>query len=388
MDRRAMSASRSPRRANSEMGSAEVAAGGRVSRRGFRYRRAMARPRSILGLLFHLVMLHLRRRPLWLATAGLALAVIAWPRGADRAPRGGLQLAVVQDGFLSTHPTDGGRRVIELDPQGRERGAAIVRHADDQRIVGTTAGATVAWQADRKVHLARVVDDRDEGTWGKSVRQLCDGIASNDARFAVGWLESDDSVWIVHGPVTASAAADAGAFDVASPSAELVRSDWCGVASADQNVALLWRAADKLKFAMCTKRRCSGLIASFKLDRRLPILGFGCLGNACLIATRDDAGNPRIALLTETSKMKWTRPLDATGATVSVLGIGDRAFAVGYATKAGAEIVRIDRTGAATPLWRDAAATGAPAVMWSSGRLLIAHHHGDALVHETLALAR
>jgi hypothetical protein len=31
------------------------------------------------------------------------------------------QPSVLRDGFVVSHPADGGRRVIELDPQGAER---------------------------------------------------------------------------------------------------------------------------------------------------------------------------------------------------------------------------------------------------------------------------
>src|SRR5437868_4933144 len=184
----------------------------------------MARPRSILGLLFRLLTLHAGRRAPWFAAAGVAIMVaivvaivvaLVWPRNAappaPAAPPGGLQLAVVRDGFVVTHPTDGGRRVIELDREGRERGTLITRHGEDQRVVGTSVGPAVAWEEARKVRFVRVSDDRDLGTWGKSVRQLCDGVASNDARFAVGWLEADDTVWIVHGPLVAGGPADADA---------------------------------------------------------------------------------------------------------------------------------------------------------------------------------
>ena len=359
----------------------------------------MARPRSILGLLFRLLTLHAGRRTVWCAAAGAAIVVaLVWPRHgappAPAAPPGGLQLAVLRDGFAVTHPTDGGRRVIELDREGRERGTLIARHGEDQRVVGTSVGPAVAWQDARKVRFVRLSDDRDLGTWGKSVRQLCDGVASNDARFAVGWLEGDDTVWIVHGPATTAGADDAagadgtGALEVAAAPGERMRSDWCGVASADQNVALFWRNADKLHFGMCTKRRCSGLFASYKLDHRLPILGFGCLGNACLVAWRDDAGKARIALLSEMGRSRWNKLLDATGDRVSIIGVGGDALAVGYAGAAGAEVVRFDRKGTATALWRDAAATGAPSLTWSSGRLLIARYHGTELAYETIALAR
>ena len=357
----------------------------------------MARPRSILGLLFRLSTLYARRGALWYAVAGLALIVVlAWPRGEPRAPAaapGELQLAVLRDGFLVTHPTDGGRRVIDVDRDGRERGTMIARHGDDQRVVGTSVGPAVAWEEARKLRFVRISDDGDLGTWGKSVRQLCDGVGSNDERFAVGWLEGDDTVWIVHGPIARQGAAGAAAADAPSTlevvaPGELVRNDWCGVASAEKNVALFWRSADKLHFGMCTKRRCSGLFATYKLDHRFPILGFGCLSNACLVAWRDEANQARIALLSEMGRSRWNKLLDTTGDRVSIIGVGDGALAVGYFGPAGAVVERFDRNGTVASLWRDAAATGAPTLRWSSGRLLIARHQGTALAYETIALAR
>src|SRR5262249_48060844 len=130
-----------------------------------------------------------------------------------------------------------------------------VRHAGDLRLVGTRIGAVAAWHDDKRVRLVRVEDDADVGTWGRSVRQLCDGAASNDAQFGVGWLEANDSVWIVHGPVAADgAAAQAEVLGERAermpPDAELARNEWCGVASAEQAIALLWRSADRLRLTM------------------------------------------------------------------------------------------------------------------------------------------
>ncbi|TMQ03377.1 MAG: hypothetical protein E6J90_14650 [Deltaproteobacteria bacterium] len=345
----------------------------------------MARPRSILGLLFHLAALHVRRSPVRsVAAAGAVLAAALWLTRGDRAAApAALQVGVLRDGFVSTQRDGAGRRVIELERDGRARRTMTVRHGDDQRVVGTSTGTAVAWQQGKKIRLVRVEDDREIGTWGKAARQLCDGVASNDARFAVGWLEADDSVWIVHGPVAGSGAATA---ELTATAVGIARNQWCGVASAEQNVTLFWRDADRLQFTFCTRRRCSALHATFRLDRRLPILGFGCVSNACLIAVRDEAGTARLAFLTETGKTKWVVPLDTASSEISIIGIGDAAFAVGHATKAGAEVIRIDRSGATAVVWRDAASTGSPALAWSSGRLLVAHHHGAALVHDTIPL--
>jgi hypothetical protein len=230
------------------------------------------------------------------------------------------------------------------------------------------------------------------------VRRLCDGVASNDARFAVGWLEADDTVWIVHGPL---AAGDAGAAEArelvaaatpavpalpAAPADVLARTEWCGVASAGDNVALLWRAGDRLSIVMCTKNRCGGLAGTVTLDHRLPILGFGCLRDACLIAARDADGNAGVSYITASGRRRWTRRLPVSS-TASILGFGDRAFAVGYASGAGAEVVRFDPTGAVTPLWRDPASATAPTLAWSSGRLLVAHWHAE-LAYEVIDAPR
>lgn len=370
----------------------------------------MARPRSIRGLLFHLAMLHVERRPggsavvLALVLAGLAgLAAVVWPRpSGERAPveraaadlGGGLQSAVLRDGFAFNH-AGAGHRVVELDPHGTVRRERTLEAPGDLRVVGTRAGAAAAWEDGKRLRLTRVEDDGDLGSWGRSVRQLCDGVASNASRFAVGWLEADDSLWIVHGPLAAGADTDGPSDggdggDSARPLATgvaLTRNDWCGVASAEDNVALMWRSGDRLKITMCTKKACSNLPASFKLEQRLPILGVGCLRNACLLATPDEAGHPRLTLVTTTGRSKWNHPLEAASGPISIVGVGDRAFAVGYAAPGGPEVIKIDRDGKAAQVWRDPASSGAPALAWSSGRLLVAHHHGEHAVGEVIALA-
>jgi hypothetical protein len=368
----------------------------------------MARPRSIPGLLFHLATLHVARRPGCAAVLALVfvlggLAAVSWPRhSGKRAPverpaelGGSLQSAVLRDGFAFTH-AGAGHRVVELDAQGTVRRERTLQAPGALRVVGTRAGAAAAWEDGKRVRLTRVEDDADLGTWGRSVRQLCDGVASNASRFAVGWLEADDSVWIVHGPLAAGAEADGvsdgsdgddGSTRPLATGVPLTRNDWCGVASAEHNVALMWRSGDRLKITMCTKKACSNLPASFKLEQRLPILGVGCLRNACLLATPDEAGHPRLTLVTTTGRSRWNHPLEAASGPISIVGVGDRAFAVGYAAPGGPDVIKIDRDGKAARVWRDPASSGTPALAWSSGRLLIAHHHGERAVGETIALA-
>jgi hypothetical protein len=350
----------------------------------------MARPRSIPGLLFHLAALHVERRPGWCAAVlALVLAGLSWPphsgeRG--RAHDGGLQGAVLRDGFALTYAVDGARHVIDLDALGTVRRERTLQVPGELRVVGTRLGAAVAWEDRKRIRLTRAEDDLDMGTWGRSVRQLCDGVASNASRFAVGWLEADDTVWIVHGQLDASdQIAERDAEPIATGVA-LARNDWCGVASAEHNVALMWRSGDRLTITMCTKKACSNLPVSFTLERRLPILGVGCLRTACLLATPDEAGRARLTLVTTTGRSKWNQPLDTAPQGVSIVGVGDRAFAVGYAAPGGAEVITIDRDGKVAPVWRDRASNRAPALAWSSGRLLIAHYHGERAVGETIAL--
>jgi hypothetical protein len=169
--------------------------------------------------------------------------------------------------------------------------------------------------------------------------------------------------------------------------AEPVPTDWCGVASAGDNVALLWRDRDRLSLAMCTSKRCSSLPAGFKVDRKVPVIGFGCLRNACLVATRDASGLARLALLTETSKTQWRRTIETAVSPISIIGIGDGSFVAGYKTAARAEVVRFDRKGAMTSIWRDDAATTAPVLAWSSARLLVAYQRGEELVHEVVRVS-
>jgi hypothetical protein len=361
----------------------------------------MARPRSILGLVFHLATLHVERRP-GLCAVVLALVVALgaalWPRQASRAPsvaiEGGLQGAVLLDGFAFAQPAPGGDgyRVVDVDPAGHARRERTLPPTGELRVVGTRIGAAAAWQDGTRLRLARVEDDRDMGTWGRSVRQMCDGVASNATRFAVGWLEGDDTVWFVHGPLAAAAeGADEADAMLAEPvsigAGPFTRNDWCGVASAEDKIALLWRDADRLSLTMCSHKACSNLPVSFKLEQRIPVLGVGCLRTACLLATPDDAGTTRITLVTTTGRSKWTHTLEGASGPVSIVGVGDRAFAVGYATQGGARVDRFDRNGRVGPVWRDPASPRPPALAWSSGRLLVAHYHGERAVGQTVELA-
>jgi hypothetical protein len=346
----------------------------------------MAGRRSVPGLVFPLAM-YVERAPWCAAVLALVVGGLMWlwpQRDRSPAPHRALQVAVLKDGFGITYTGDAGRRVVELDAQGQRRREIALDLLDELRLVGTRAGSVIGWHHETRVFLARVDDITDVDMWGKSVRRLCDGVATNAVRFGVAWLETDDAVWVVHGPLADGASAD----DTGEPiriATGMARNDWCGVASAERNIALMWRSGDRMSITMCSKKSCSNLPASFTLDRNLPVLGAGCVRNACLLATRHATDRARLSLATTTGRIRWSQPLATTGA-VSIVGVGDRAFAVGFAGPDGAAVIKLDRDGKATPLWRDSAA-GAPALAWSAGRLAIARFRGDELVHDTIALA-
>lgn len=329
----------------------------------------------------------------------LAIAAIAGALGtttltdaprAHRAPaaRGELQGAVDGEGFLVAQATGNARRVWAVDRAGAQRHLADIVREGDMRIVGTTAGPTVGYQDGKRMRLRRIADDQDLGMWGTNVRGLCDGLASNDQRFAVGWLEGDGGVWMVHGPTTkrtrdlAASTTEMGALDAgvtAQPS-------WCGVASAGDKVALFFRDRDRLLFQLCTAKRCGGLAASTPLPRTSVVLGMGCVRNACLIAHRDQRGTSSVTYVTESGSAKWTKPIVTDATTVSVVGVGANAFAVGFSNREGGHVLRFDRKGNSTQPWRGSVGSGVPALAWSAGHLLVAHYTNDTVTPISLRL--
>lgn len=305
------------------------------------------------------------------------------------ATRGELQAAVTGDGFLVAQQVPGARKVWTVGRDGSQQHHAEFVHAGDVRIVGTTAGPTAGFQDGKRLRLSRIADGRDLGMWGTNVRALCDGVASNDKRFAVGWLEGDGRVWIVHGPTSKARQSAVMSLSDTAVSDELaVASEptWCGVASAGDKVALFWRDRDRMLFQMCTAKRCGGLAASVPLPRNNVILGMGCLRNACMIAHRDQRGTAAVTYLTESGSAKWSRPIETDATTVSVIGAGDNAFAVGFANRSCGHVLRFDRKGTSTQPWRGSVSSGVPQLAWSAGYLLVAHYTNDAVTPISLKL--
>lgn len=306
-----------------------------------------------------------------------------WWRGDDRARDGEeVQAAVLKDGFAVRV----GQRVLDLDRRGKQRKQYRLDHEGDARIVGPSAGPAAVWIDSKKVRLVKLSTGKSLAVFGKSARMLCEGVATNDERFAAGWLEADDSIWFVHGDTRVKRTNELGEPEALGED-ELVamqvdttadRKNWCGIASAGDLIALLWRDRDRLLIQTCSRKKCAGLAGSVSFDRKDTLLGFGCLHNACLLAARDKTGKTRLQLVTESGSTKWTKPLDTNQLVVSIVGAGKDAFAVGYATASGTAAVRVDRKGAITPVWQGPAASGVPALAWSRDQLLVVPHGGQS----------
>jgi hypothetical protein len=99
-----------------------------------------------------------------------------------------------------------------------------------------------------------------DGSWGQDARALCDGAATNDSRFGIGFIDGKGGVWWVHGPVGADAAGEPLRV------APLASNGWCALASAGDRIAIAWRDRNRLLFNTCTPTKCSALPATIKLS--------------------------------------------------------------------------------------------------------------------------
>ena len=334
----------------------------------------MARPRSILvvGLLGALVWR-------WCAS----------PSATPATSVGILHTAVLRDGFAIME-ADGDRHVVEVDEDGNRRRRRAVPVVTDARVIGTSQGTAVGWLDRKKVKLARVTGDGELGQaseWGRNATALCESAASNDQRFGIGWLESDGRVWFVHGPMS-SAVSGVRHSPVmfAGSEAEVMRADWCGITSAGDYIALLWREGSRWFLNMCSKKECTNMVARVPLDPKHALLAFGCTREGCLLAFRDQKSNTNLGWIGVTGKKQWVKPLaQATQSTeVSITAIGKNAMAVGFVSKEGASVLRVSKTGAMERAWADPASTEVPSVAWNKDRLLVAIPEGDKVRHEVV----
>ena len=312
---------------------------------------------------------------------GLALVGgIWWMRGDDeeaRTTHARVQTAVLSDGFAVL----ANGRVVEVDRDGAKQHEMKLHVDKDVRVVGTRVGTGIGWQDGKKVKLATLDSDGkpDEvSTWGKRVKQLCQGAATNEHRFGVGWLEADGRVWFVHGPLSRTATAGAAVVLDADPAG----ASWCAITSAEQNIALVWREGSRLLLNFCGKKECASLVVKVPIDSSDTLLAHGCVRESCLFATRDKHGTTKLHRVTERGRSIVKTLEHATADTaVAIVGAGDRAFAVSYIAKDGQGMVqRVTVDGAITNVWHFDGAQHAPSLAWAKDRLLVAKQSGDVHV--------
>ncbi|HEY5943951.1 MAG TPA: hypothetical protein VIV40_00590 [Kofleriaceae bacterium] len=314
------------------------------------------------------------RRLLWVV--GL-IGIWWWLRGDRVRVDTDVQAAVLKDGFA----VRSGQRVVDIDRKGNQRKQYSLEHTGDVRLLGPASGTAAVWIESKKVRLVRLATGKSVAVFGQSARMLCEGAATNDERFAAGWLEADDSVWFVHGDTRVKRSDEASSVEIDEPvmvPATADRKNWCGIASAQDLIALFWRDRDRLLIQTCTRKKCAGIAGSVAFDRNDTLLGFGCVRNACLLAARGKQGKSRLQFVTESGSTKWTKELDITQLEVAIIGAGPDAFAIGYSTAESSDVLRVDRKGSTTRVWHGPPSGGAPALAWSNGQLLVAPRGGQS----------
>jgi hypothetical protein len=329
-----------------------------------------------------------RSRVLWVAVAGLTLywctrdTSPARPR-VDVAPH----VAVRGDGFVSIDGP-GPRRVIELDADGGVARQVRLDLPAQSRAIGSSVGTRLVWLDGAKIALATLRNDGTLGAkahLGEGVLHLCDGVASNDTRWGVGWKQRDKSIWFVYGPTRGT-----GAADVLEPQHVADKATWCALASAGDEVVLFWRESSEHVFMQFCGKRCGGLAPRIPSSlARATILAIGCRKDGCGFVTRTGE-SVRLSWIDRRGQPKWQQVLDADGTTAAALvAAGDRALALAYVARDGHVVVaRVDPKGALTRLGRSPGPAPAPALSWSRDRLLVAGVEDGALHTVVIALPR
>nr|HEX4317046.1 hypothetical protein [Kofleriaceae bacterium] len=277
------------------------------------------------------------------------------------------QLAVLPTGFTAAARRGRQFQIYELAASGAHLDEYAVTANADARVVGSPGGPLIAQISRGRFELLHARSGELVASFANASRMCDTPAASNDVRYGVAYLASDDNnVHVVHGET--SRPATASDDELAAPARR--PKSWCGVASAGRDLVLLWRTGDRLYFNACNDRSCRGPVTSIRLPASDKLLGAGCTERAgCLIATRDGGtGAQQLVLVTPAGGVKWRHPLDARADTISIVGAGDRAFAVGAPGSA----FGIDRDGTLMPLWTGDAE---PVVAASRGRVLVAHGH-------------
>lgn len=306
----------------------------------------------------------------------LLLAVAAREPDAPVARYRTLQAAAASDGFLVLERSPL-QRVI---PVGRNGGAGesihLPRLPTDARLVGLRGGdRALVYQAGRRIQVDAVGSDGELtklAEFGTRVHGLCDGMASNEHRFAVAWTEIDGSVWMVHGPTGATAEVSRIATPPRQPS-------YCGAAMAGERVALLWQDGQTVEINLCNDRGCKHA-TSFKLTGGRQAKAFGCTPSACAVAAQTPDGATDLGWIGAKGKIKWAKRIEvAPRSELSIVGAGDQHIIVGHMRSEGeASMLLADESGRIATLWVGAA-DAAPWLVWSRDRLLFARHVGGQL---------
>ncbi len=303
----------------------------------------------------------------------LGLVIGSWWmwRSDDEAVAPRVQAGVLRDGF--TVLVD--RQVHELDRDARPEHQMSLQLADEVRFVGTSRGSTVGWKDGKKLKLAALDDDGnpdEPSTWGNKVTQLCEGAASNEHRFGIGWLEADNRVWIVHGPMRASELA----IDALELDTDAAKVTWCGVASAGPDLALLWRDGNKLKLNFCTPKACSAYVTKVPVPGEEQLLGFGCVRDACLFASRDRSQTVLRRVFETGRSIKLALSAAADDTRVEIVGTGPRRFALGYLDRERRAVVELRGIDGSVEQSWSFDEREVPALRWDGARLLVAFSSG------------
>jgi hypothetical protein len=310
---------------------------------------------------------------------GLGVVLVVWWIQRGQAPHTQLHVAhaaVTADGFAVM----ASKVIREYDRAGNVQHEMPVRLAQGNvRFVGTRGGPAIGWQDGKKFKLAVLDGDgnpQEPSTWGKNVKQLCDGQATNEYRFGIGFLETDGKVWFVHGPVD-RLTVEANALALPP----VTKASWCGLASAEQNVVLLFREGARLLMNFCSRKQCESLVVKVPIDTKDALLGYGCVQDSCLFATRDKHGTTKLHRVTNkgraiTKQLEHARP----DSPVSIVGAGTRAFAIAYiANDNNAAIQRVAVDGTFTNVWHWNGEV-VPSLAWAAGKLFVAMPTRDAWV--------
>lgn len=296
-----------------------------------------------------------------------------------RASHRTLQAAATRDGFLVLEHAPL-QRVVPVARDGRAGdGIHLPRLPTDARAIGLRNGErALVYQAGRRVQIDAIGDDGELAKlaeFGTRVHGMCDGMASNEHRFAVAWTEVDGKVWFVHGPTGATAQSLGATAEVASVDAAFQPS-YCAAAMAGEQVALLWQDGQNVNISRCTTKRCSHA-TKLKLTGSRQVRAFGCTRSACAIAAQTPDGATDLGWVGSNGKLKWAKRIDvAPRSELSIVGAGQQHIVVGYVPRdGGSGMLVADESGRIHAVWAGEG-DAAPWLVWSRDRLLFVRHVG------------